>query len=112
MKPLNIGMTGNQAISGALLKDVFCLAWIGSESVDEVFTKLKALGFSGSLVGIKARAIRIRKAKRHPLDLPKLDGEGATHKNWNRVQAALLARQSNDDRHVAQLELADILKNS
>ena len=142
MKPLSIGMTDNQAISGALLeeeankmlvkspkkrkvgakalaaakkaapKDVFCLAWLASESVDEVFIKLKALGFSGSVIGIKARAIRIRKAKRHPLDLPKLAGEGAAHKNWDRVQAALLARTSNDDRHVAQLELTEIMKNS
>ena len=139
MKPLTMGMglTGNQGIPGALLedetkekvmakkklgkgltaaknaapKDVFCLTWIASSCVAEAADKLEEQGYSSSEDSAKARAARIRKAKRNPLDLPVLDGESASHKNWDKVQAALIARKSGDNGVLAQMELGDILKN-
>ena len=102
---------GLMAAKKAAPKDIFCLTWIGSTSVSEVSAKLEEQGFSGSALSVKARAARIRKAKRHALDLPVLPGESSTLQNWDRVKAALAARNL-DGGTLAQLELADILKNS
>ena len=138
MKPVKtgFGFTGNEAVPAGLLfdeseekpvgnkkptkglaaarnaapKDVFCLMWIGSNSLGEVVAKLKEGGYSGNESSVKARAARIRKSKRQPLDLPHLEGEPSSNKNWDVVVAALNARTAGDKGALAQGSLDEITK--
>lgn len=91
-------------------KDVFCLAWIGSRNVAEVVGTLTEAGYSATAESSKARAERVRKAKRGPVALPRLEGEGRTASlNMAKIKAALLAREKDDQGALAQLELTSLL---
>jgi len=133
-----LGLTGNEGIPGALLmdekeeksvpkknrkmtksqrdavknaapKDVFCLAWIASASVEDCVKELHKKGYSSSENSAVARAARIRKAKRNPLDLPVLEGERSKRdENWDDVLEALRARQSGDGGTLAIANLENI----
>jgi len=138
MKPVKtgLGFTGNEAVPGGLLfddeekkpvankkptkgleaaknaapKDVFCLMWLSSDTIEEVVGKLGEAGFSGNENSVKSRAKRIRSAKHSPMELPHLAGEPKALKNWKRVQAALAARKLGD-KNFAQCELDELLKD-
>jgi|15BtaG_2_1085339.scaffolds.fasta_scaffold30766_1 hypothetical protein len=135
MKPVKtgFGFTGNEAVPAGLLfdedeekpmankkptkglaaarnaapKDVFCLMWIGSTTLGEVVAKLKEGGYSGNENSVKARAARIRKSKRQPLDLPHLEGEPNANKNWDKVVAALNERIYHEKKNEGIGTLAD-----
>ena len=103
---------GLAAAKNAAPKDIFCLAWISSDSVAEAASKLGEQGYSSSEGSAKARAVRIRKAKRNPLDLPVLEGENSSDKNWDAVLQALEARNAGGDQGAfAHAELVKALKD-
>lgn len=97
------------AVKNAAPKDVFCLAWIASASVKDCVKELHSKGFSSSENSAAARAARIRKAKRNPLDLPVLAGEASKRdENWDIVLASLKSRQSGDEGALAIASLEEI----